>query len=231
MRTIARKRKDARMFCPYCGATNPDDAAFCRSCRRTISIPQQPAPPQQPDQPWQPQPYGQDPYSQQQPQYLTYAAFWPRAGAYLLDTLFATLLAAIPGVLLAILVGVLVAANQEEVATPVQEQDQEGELVLAIVGGFLLGYLPVYLAYFTIANAKGGGWGKRIVGLRILRARDGVLPGYGTGLLRTILPSLIGAVPFAGSILQLLNYLWCIWDSQKQTWHDKIAGTVVVVAK
>jgi uncharacterized RDD family membrane protein YckC len=25
-----------------------------------------------------------------------------------------------------------------------------------------------------------------------------------------------------------LGFLWMIWDSNKQTWHDKIAGTVVV---
>ena len=25
-----------------------------------------------------------------------------------------------------------------------------------------------------------------------------------------------------------LGYLWMLWDKRKQTWHDKIAGTVVV---
>ena len=25
-----------------------------------------------------------------------------------------------------------------------------------------------------------------------------------------------------------LGYLWAIWDKQKQGWHDKMAGTVVV---
>jgi len=25
-----------------------------------------------------------------------------------------------------------------------------------------------------------------------------------------------------------LGFLWCIWDSEQQTWHDKVAGTVVV---
>jgi uncharacterized RDD family membrane protein YckC len=161
----------------------------------------------------------------------TLAAFWPRAGAWLLDLLFATLLAAIPGVILAIVLAFAVANSQEEPRTVFEEQDQEDDVALAAVGGFLLGYYPVYLAYFTIANAKGGGWGKRIVGLRILRHRDGAQPGYGTGFLRTIAPTLIGLVPLVGSILQLLDYLWCIWDGQKQTWHDKIAGTIVVVAR
>ncbi len=25
-----------------------------------------------------------------------------------------------------------------------------------------------------------------------------------------------------------LGYLWMLWDKRNQTWHDKIAGTVVV---
>lgn len=213
------------MFCPNCGATNPDDAAFCRSCRQTISVP-----PPQPAAPGASEPWGsQSTLSAGEPQYLTYAAFWPRFGAYLLDLLFSTLIAAIPAVLLAILFAVLVASNQEEVFTQTQEDEQAEQIAYAIVGGFLVGYLPVYFAYHTIANAKGGGWGKRIVGLRVLRARDGALPGYGSGFLRTIAPSLIGFVPLVGGILQLIGYLSCIWDSQKQTWHDKIAGTVVVV--
>ncbi len=28
----------------------------------------------------------------------------------------------------------------------------------------------------------------------------------------------------------LLGYLWMLWDPEKQTWHDKLATTVVVPA-
>jgi uncharacterized RDD family membrane protein YckC len=37
--------------------------------------------------------------------------------------------------------------------------------------------------------------------------------------------SIVSAVVF------LLGYLWMIWDSEKQTWHDKVAGSVVVPAR
>ena len=226
------------MFCPYCGANNPDDAAFCTSCRATISAPQgsvQPPPVPAWQAPGQPPPtsgqvyYDRDPYQPQQ-QFMTYAAFWPRFGAWLLDGLFATLLAMIPGIIVATIVGVAVNASQEEVFTQIQRDQQSEDLIASIIIGFFVGFALAALAYQVVANAKGGGWGKRIVGLRVLRARDGALPGYGTGFLRAIAPSLIGLVPLVGSLLQLLNYLWCIWDSQKQAWHDKIAGTVVVVA-
>ncbi len=32
----------------------------------------------------------------------------------------------------------------------------------------------------------------------------------------------------ASTIPCLLGYFWMLWDSEKQTWHDKIATTVVV---
>jgi uncharacterized RDD family membrane protein YckC len=32
---------------------------------------------------------------------------------------------------------------------------------------------------------------------------------------------------FSGLVL-LLGYLWAIWDANKQTWHDKAAGSFVV---
>jgi len=29
-------------------------------------------------------------------------------------------------------------------------------------------------------------------------------------------------------VVFLLGYLWMLWDSEKQCWHDKFAGDVVV---
>jgi uncharacterized RDD family membrane protein YckC len=29
-------------------------------------------------------------------------------------------------------------------------------------------------------------------------------------------------------IVLFLGFLWMIWDQEKQTWHDKIAGTIVI---
>lgn len=209
------------MLCPYCGASNRDAAAFCLGCRRTLG----PAPPPAPayqglEAPavdrWQTPYYDRAPVA---PGTFMYAAFWPRFGAWLLDFLFASLFAAGPGIALTIAFVLQVDTSGSE---------GEDNTSLAIVGGFMLGYLPVYLAYKTIANAKGGGWGKRIAGLRVLRERDGANPGYGTGFLRAFVSAALGSFV---SILWLLDKLWCIWDRQKQTWHDKIAGTVVVAVR
>jgi uncharacterized RDD family membrane protein YckC len=35
-------------------------------------------------------------------------------------------------------------------------------------------------------------------------------------------------VSIVSAIVFLLGYLWMLWDPEKQTWHDKAAGSVVV---
>jgi hypothetical protein len=44
------------------------------------------------------------------------------------------------------------------------------------------------------------------------------------GLLRWFVDSILGAI----GILQLLNYLWPLWDPRHQTWADKVVGSVVL---
>ena len=35
---------------------------------------------------------------------------------------------------------------------------------------------------------------------------------------------------WVGSIPLYLGWFWMLWDSEKQTWHDKVANTFVVPA-
>ena len=73
-----------------------------------------------------------------------------------------------------------------------------------------------------------GGWlvfgasaGKMILGQRIVDAKTGGPIGIGACIIRYIGMSL-SAIPL------FLGYLWIIWDSKKQAWHDKMASTLVV---
>jgi uncharacterized RDD family membrane protein YckC len=81
------------------------------------------------------------------------------------------------------------------------------------------------LAYFTYfeGGATGATIGKRALGIRVYDFRQGGAIGYGRGLLRQI-------GKWVSAIVILIGYLWMIRDKEKQTWHDKIAGTVVVPA-
>jgi uncharacterized RDD family membrane protein YckC len=45
--------------------------------------------------------------------------------------------------------------------------------------------------------------------------------GYGRAFLRW----LVSIVSF---IVLFIGYLWMLWDPEKQTWHDKAAGSVPV---
>jgi uncharacterized RDD family membrane protein YckC len=79
------------------------------------------------------------------------------------------------------------------------------------------------LAYYTYleGGATGQTLGKRALGIRVYDFRVGGPIGYGRGLLRYVGKILSGLVCFLG-------FLWMLWDREKQTWHDKIATTVVV---
>ncbi|MCB1833540.1 MAG: RDD family protein [Geminicoccaceae bacterium] len=66
--------------------------------------------------------------------------------------------------------------------------------------------------------------GKMVMGLRIVDAETGGMPGVGQYTLRYF-GYLVSGIPFA------LGYLWMLFDSRRQTWHDKIGRTVVIRGK
>jgi uncharacterized RDD family membrane protein YckC len=76
--------------------------------------------------------------------------------------------------------------------------------------------------------------GKLATGLRVrLRDQPGPLP-WGTAGIRAIVwqgPALLGGIPLLGtlgSLFVLLNGLWPLWDSKRQSLSDKAARTNVV---
>ena len=88
--------------------------------------------------------------------------------------------------------------------------------------GWALGTL-LSLAYFTYFEGSSSGQtvGKRVMSIRVIDFSAGGPIGYGRAFVRWICRILSGAVC-------LLGYLWMLWDKEKQTWHDKLATTVVV---
>ena len=88
--------------------------------------------------------------------------------------------------------------------------------------GYALSLL-VGIAYYTYCEGgeRGQTIGKAACGIRVRSIDDGGPIGYTRGFLRYI-GRILSTIPF------LLGYFWMIWDPQKQTWHDKIANSVVV---
>jgi uncharacterized RDD family membrane protein YckC len=99
------------------------------------------------------------------------------------------------------------------------------DLVLVSVLGGLLGRpafaFLVAIAYFTGMWAwKGTTIGGIVLGLKVVRL-DGQPLTFTVALVRAL------ATAFAATIF-FLGILWIAWDRDKQGWHDKIAGTVVL---
>jgi uncharacterized RDD family membrane protein YckC len=99
-------------------------------------------------------------------------------------------------------------------------------LVTVASGNVALGYavyLLVGIVYFTYfeGNAPGQTIGKKALGIRVIDLAAGGPIGSTRAFIRYI-GRIVSSIPL------LLGYFWMLWDGEKQTWHDKMAGAVVV---
>jgi uncharacterized RDD family membrane protein YckC len=97
-------------------------------------------------------------------------------------------------------------------------------VLISIVGG-ITGSEPltffVGLAYFAgLWTWKGTTIGGIVLGLKVVRF-DGQPVSFTVAIVRAL------ASAFSAIVL-FLGFLWIAWDRDKQGWHDKIAGTVVL---
>ena len=137
----------------------------------------------------------------------------------------------------------------EPTGQPMQHDDLAGfwiRFLAHVCDG--INILPIVLAFDWVALAVGGNakstiqllgaaagiymqarWtGER--GGTPLRVRTGVLvvdrtDGSFIGIRRAIVRVLMS---YVSQFALLLGYFWMLWDRDKQTWHDKVAGSVVV---
>ena len=126
------------------------------------------------------------------------AGFWQRFGAFVIDYI-------IQLIIIGIFVGGLAAIS-------------EGAAVI----GYLIA-IVLSIAYYVVLEGGETGQtiGKKAMNIRVYDLKQGGPIGYGRGFIRWI-----GRLP--SGILLYLGYFWSIWDGEKQTWHDKFAGSVVV---
>jgi uncharacterized RDD family membrane protein YckC len=83
--------------------------------------------------------------------------------------------------------------------------------------------LFVSAAYFTVLEGSPSGQtlGKKLCRIRVIDLRVGGPIGPRRAFIRWI-------GRFVSGIVFGLGYLWMLWDKEKQTWHDKMAGSIVV---
>ena len=92
--------------------------------------------------------------------------------------------------------------------------------IVPSLGGSLIS-IVISFSYAVLLNANGGTLGKRSLGMRLQNRETGENIGVGMAVVRYF-------VAIASGLAILIGYLWVIWDANKQTWHDKAAGSVVV---
>ena len=132
--------------------------------------------------------------------------------------------------------------------TNVQQADWWRRLLALVVDSAVL-WLPTYaltrsmdrparlavltvlgVIYFALLNggAKGQTLGKMVWGVRVRDAATGGPLGPAKAALRYLAPALLSIVTFG--LIWLPDGLWLFWDRRRQTLHDKVAGSVVVMA-
>jgi uncharacterized RDD family membrane protein YckC len=168
--------------------------------------------------PWAPPGYGAPP--------ANLASWGIRAGALLLDGLFASLVA-LPGVI--VLVAALASADtQTDAAGTTTITDVNGGLIALGVVLLLIAAVFQFWNYGWRNGSKGCSLGKQVVGIRLVSEATRQPPGGWVGLGRFLVRNLLGAL--TGGIYTILNYLWPLWDEKNQCLDDKIFSTLVVRA-
>ena len=140
---------------------------------------------------------------------FNYAGFWRRFLASFLDGIILMVVNLLIGVVTGLVLGLTGVDSNSTVYT----------MVMSVIN--ILNYLVMFSYYVYFIGSRGQTVGKMIMGIKVMKF-DGSNPSYVSAFLREVVGKLLS------SIVLLLGYLWMLWDSKKQTWHDKIAGTVVV---
>ena len=130
-----------------------------------------------------------------------YAGFWLRAVALLIDWL---VVAVVYGTF------IVVAANFFSLEEPFS--------TAWVIASTLV--LAASILFFW--RMYGATPGKLAVAARIVDAETGDAPSTGRLIVRLV-SYIVSALPF------YLGFFWAAFDRRKQAWHDKIAGTVVIL--
>lgn len=149
------------------------------------------------------------------------SGFWRRVGAWLLDAL----IIGIPGSIVqriteaAVPKHTVVCTTFNDRTALCEQPTTGGYLVIALVSLVLLAGNIAYYAYFV--GKKGATPGRQACGLRVVDQHTLQPIGVGRAIGRYF-ASILSAIPCG------LGFFWVIWDDKKQTWHDKMVGSVVL---
>jgi uncharacterized RDD family membrane protein YckC len=151
--------------------------------------------------------------------FYKYAGFWRRFIAYMIDgfiiSIVFMILMFVAGI--AFFAGTMSSGNNlwiTEINNP--------EKMISYTLWFWFFSTLINIAYFTYFHGLTGRTpGKMLLGLQVVSV-DGSRISFGIAFLRSV-GYLVSSIVFC------LGYIWIGFDKKKQGWHDKIAGTVVII--
>lgn len=86
----------------------------------------------------------------------------------------------------------------------------------------LLILILTWLYFIRPIARTGQTLGKKLMSIRVVDERSGQPIGTGRSVIRYLIASFIsGAIAYLG-------YLWMLFDDRNQTWHDKVASSIVI---
>jgi len=151
--------------------------------------------------------------------FYKYAGFWRRLIAYSIDgfiiSMVFIILMFISGI--AFFSGIISSGSNTWIS---EINDPERMLSFSLMFWFFSTLINI--AYFTYFHGSTGRTpGKMLIGLQVVSV-DGSPISFGTAFLRSV-GYLVSSLVFC------LGFIWIGFDKKKQGWHDKIAGTVVII--
>jgi uncharacterized RDD family membrane protein YckC len=142
---------------------------------------------------------------------VSYLGFWPRVAASLVDNIALTF---ITGVILSLFGGQSTISEESFAKIVAESSTMSPESAFSMVFGML-----VVVLFWVYKQTTPG---KMIFSAKIVDAKTGGNPSVFQCIIRYI-----GYIPSA--MVLGLGFFWVAFDKKKQGWHDKMAGTVVIV--
>jgi uncharacterized RDD family membrane protein YckC len=167
-------------------------------------------------------PQQQGPYGNGAQVQAFYAGWGSRVAALVVDFL---IIGVVPGILYGIGIGMTVGSancTTDPVTYHTSCSGGGGSAfgsILIMIGGLIALAGSLWLLYQE--GTTGQTPGKKMVNIRVLREADGQPIGFGMAIVRRICHAV-------DEFACCVGFLWPLWDAKKQTFADKIMGTVVV---
>ena len=153
-----------------------------------------------------------------------YAGFWSRFFARLGDSIVAIIYASpiVVGGIFLVALGVQNCDTTENSITCTSDQVEWTPIVLGGVA-MLVGFIVFLVVPIRWIATSGAGPVSRRLRVRVVCQRTMQPIGTGRAIGRTLGALVSGWIFYLG-------YLWMLWDSEKQTWHDKMVSSMEIRA-